>query len=275
MEHSSCPLCGHDVSSVIRQITSSDHYLNLIEKPYASIRRCWLRCELCSHVHNSVKLRDSELKSLYARFRDQEWRNESPDQYFERITSLSEAESENFQKFSIIEEFTGICQLSEGSVLDIGCGGGVLIEEMSRRLQGKFEFFGVEPTSSFAELARRRTGAQVANQNYMCEIFGERKFDLITCCQVLEHVRAPIEFLTDIHSDLTDVGYLYLEVPDISDFETLPEDHDRFMVQHVSYFSESVLRAALERSGFRELYHGITKTIRDRNNLWFVSQLDG
>lgn len=222
-----------------------------------------------------MRLRDYELETLYARFRDQEWRNESPDQYFERIISLSEAESENFQKFSIIEEVTGICQLSEGNVLDIGCGGGVLIEEMRQRLQGNFEFFGVEPTSSFAELAGRRTGAQVANQNYMCGIFGERKFDLITCCQVLEHLGAPIKFLTDIRTDLTDVGYLYLEVPDISDFETLPEDHDRFMVQHISYFSESVLRAALERSGFKALYNGITKTIRGRNNLWFVSQLDG
>lgn len=219
-----------------------------------------------------MKLKDSELETLYARFRDEEWRNESPDEYFDRIVSLSETESENFQKFSIIGEFSGICQLSEGSVLDIGCGGGVLIEEMRGRLQGRFEFFGVEPTSSFAELAVRRTGAQVANQNYTCGIFGERKFDLITCCQVLEHIGAIIKFLSDIRSDLTDSGYLYIEVPDISDFGILPLDHDRFMVQHISYFSEPVLRVALELSGFKNLYQGITNSIRGRNNLWFVSQ---
>lgn len=269
-----CPLCDNAESSVIRKVTSPDQYLNLIEKPYGSVTRYWLRCERCGHVHNSVRLSDSELESLYARFRDQEWRNESPDQYFDRITSLSEAESENFEKFNIIEELTTISKLKEGSVLDIGCGGGVLIEEMRRRLPGNFKFFGVEPTSSFAKLASRRTGAEVASKNYSHEIFCGKKFDLITCCQVLEHLAKPNQFLLDVRLDLADTGFLYLEVPDISDFETLPDNHDRFMVQHISYFSESVLRTAQERNGFRVLHHGITKTVRGRNNLWFVSRVD-
>lgn len=256
----------------MRQVTSDDHYLDLIGKSYATSRRQWFRCVTCGHVHNSVRLTDSELEQLYKRFRDQEWRNETPDEYFDRITSLPLTESENSKKMDIIEEWTRIGQRSSGSALDVGCGGGVLIETMRRRLHGNWSFFGVEPTSSFAELASRRTGAHVVNSNYQSGIFGAQKFELITCCQVLEHLGAPNQLLSDVRSDLAGDGYFYLEVPDISDFETLPDGHDRFMAQHVSYFSEPVLRAALEQSGFNVVQQGVATTVRGRNNLWFVSQ---
>jgi hypothetical protein len=78
--------------------------------------------------------------------------------------------------------------------------------------------------------------------------------------------------LSDVLRDLKSEGYFYLEVPDVADFSTLPEGHDRFMIQHISYFSESVLRRALEDVGFETLHHGITTTVRGRNNLWFVLQ---
>lgn len=81
-----------------------------------------------------MRLSAQETTELYARFRDQEWRNESPDQYFDRITSLPEGESENAQKFRIVGDFTKLSQRVEGSILDVGCGGGVLIETMRRVL---------------------------------------------------------------------------------------------------------------------------------------------
>lgn len=267
-----CPLCGDTASSLIRQVTGADHYLDLIGKSYSSVPREWLRCANCGHIHNAVRLSAQETTELYARFRDQEWRNESPDQYFDRITSLPEGESENAQKFRIIKDFTKLSQRVEGSILDVGCGGGVLIETMRKALGDNWSYFGVEPTASFAELAGRRTGASVSNSNYAPGIFGDRKFDLITCCQVLEHLESPRQLLSDVLRDLKSEGYFYLEVPDVADFSTLPEGHDRFMIQHISYFSEPVLQKALEDVGFEILHHGITTTVRGRNNLWFVLQ---
>ena len=96
--------------------------------------------------------------------------------------------------------------------------------------------------------------------------------DLITCCQVLEHLDSPRQLLSDILLDLTAEGYSYLKVPDIAEFLTLPENHDRFMVPHISYFSEPVLRRALEAVGFEIVHRGVTTTVRGRNNLWFILQ---
>jgi hypothetical protein len=120
----SCPLCGATAASVIRQVTCADPYLDLIGKSYSSTPREWLRCSNCGHIHNAVRLSAQEVTELYARFRDQEWRNESPDQYFDRVTSLPNAQSENVQKIRVIDEVTGISHRSGGRVLDVGCGGG-------------------------------------------------------------------------------------------------------------------------------------------------------
>jgi len=270
--HAGCPLCGDTIASVVREFTSSDNYLDLIGKSYSLTPRRWLRCSSCGLIHNEMRLSAEETAKLYARFRDQEWRNESPDEYFDRITSLPDAQSENVQKIRVIDEVTGISQRSGGRVLDVGCGGGVLIETMRRALVGEWSYFGVEPTSSFAELASRRTGATVLNTNYTSKLFGDQRFDLITCCQVLEHLDSPRQLLSDVLLDLTAEGYFYLEVPDVGDFSTLPENHDRFMVQHISYFSEPVLRRALEAVGLKIVHRGVTTTVRGRNNLWFILQ---
>lgn len=61
-------------------------------------------------------------------------------------------------------------------------------------------------------------------------------------------------------------------MPDKSDFETLDASHDRFMAQHISYFSDEVLSRLVENAGFEILDRGITRTVRQRNNLWCIAK---
>ena len=270
---STCPLCGSSESARLRLVTHRDDYLDLLEMNYDALSREWLQCTFCSHVHNSTRLSPEDLVTLYERFRDQEWRKESPDEYFDRITAMPAAASENSQKMSLLQRVVGSEKLSQGgAAIDIGCGGGVLLHTAKKALGGGWRFYGVEPTPSFAELGSRRTGAAVINGNYRAGLFADIKFDLAMCCQVLEHLDRPSEFMGEIRSDLISDGLLYLEVPDVSDFQTLPQDHDRFMVQHVSYFSQPTLQGLLTRSSFKILDSGISTTVRGRNNLWFMAQ---
>ena len=269
-----CPLCGGETATPVLSVTDPDNYLDLIGKKYETADRYWARCDSCGHLHNSVRLSSAELGDLYDRFRDQEWRQETPDQYFDRITSLPADQSENFQKVELIVGLLGSLEVTDAkrSMIDIGCGGGVLIDTFKRRLADGWSFFGVEPTASFAELAGRRTGAKVVNDGYRSGLFGGTKFDLATCCQVLEHLDTPREFLSQIRRDLRDGARLYLEVPDESDFQTLPAGHDRFMAQHVSYFGKSLLWKLLEEQGFAIRHSDVVKTVRGRNNLWFLAE---
>jgi SAM-dependent methyltransferase len=264
-----CPLCLAADVKVVRRQTGSDTYLSLIEAGDDVIRE-WLKCSNCGHVFNSAQLTKSEMATLYQRFRDQEWRNETPDEYFERITSLPADESENHQKIGLLR---GMLDLSYGGkLLDIGCGGGVLLHALRQQLPSTWKFWGVEPTVSYASLAARRSGAHVVCANYEAGVLSDGPFDAATCCQVLEHVSDPRGFLAAIHEDLKPGGWLYVEVPDVLDFDSLEPSHDRFMVQHVSYFSAPVLRRLLMDEGFDIIGGGVTQTVRGRNNLWFLAE---
>jgi hypothetical protein len=89
---------------------------------------------------------------------------------------------------------------------------------------------------------------------------------------VLEHVPDPRSFLAQIRADLDREAWLYLEVPDESDFGTLEVNHDRFMSQHISYFCNDVLSQFLEDQGFEVFQCGIARTVLERNNLWFIAK---
>jgi len=268
-----CPACGSERRQVVRQQTGVDTYLELAGVSAEQTVREWQRCSDCRHVFNSVQLEERELELLYQRFREEEWRRESPDQYFDRITGLPSEESENHQKVQLIVQSLGSALASEGKLLDIGCGGGVLIDMLRRELPRGWSFYGVEPTPSFASLAQRRTGALVKSSMYASGLFVGELFSAATCCQVLEHVPDPPNFLAQVHADLERGAWFYLEVPDESDFETLGRDHDRFMSQHISYFSNEVLGRMLESQGFEVLQYGVCQTIRRRNNLWYVTRV--
>jgi 2-polyprenyl-3-methyl-5-hydroxy-6-metoxy-1,4-benzoquinol methylase len=264
-----CPICLSDSVEVVRRQTGPDTYLSLVGLGDDVVRE-WLKCSNCGHVFNSAQLNKAELRTLYQRFRDQEWRNESPDEYFDRITSLPAGESENHQKVELLRSLLDLSR--GGKLVDIGCGGGVLLHALRQQLPFNWNFWGVEPTLSYAALAARRSGAHVVCANYEKDVMEDAPFDAATCCQVLEHVPDPRGFLAAINKDLKPGGWLYVEVPDVSDFESLEPSHDRFMVQHVSYFSAPVLRRLLTEEGFDIIGGGVTQTVRGRNNLWFLAE---
>lgn len=75
-------------------------------------------------------------------------------------------------------------------VLDIGCGGGFICEEFAER---GAQVSGVDPSKpSLAEAAKhaKQMGYEIDYQHGYGEIlpFADNSFDLVSCCDVLEHV---------------------------------------------------------------------------------------
>jgi 2-polyprenyl-6-hydroxyphenyl methylase/3-demethylubiquinone-9 3-methyltransferase len=88
--------------------------------------------------------------------------------------------------------FTEILQkpLRGATVLDIGCGGGLFAEEVAKL---GCEVIGVDPSTRSIEIAREHAEQMGLSLTYHVA-FGERlpfddnTFDMVYCCDVLEHV---------------------------------------------------------------------------------------
>lgn len=262
-----CIICKSKDKRTLTEQTFTDDYLNLVNPDYHKLTRRFVVCEGCGFVYHDPQLDERDLDVLYDKFRDSGFRNETPDQYFDRITSLPRAESENCAKIEWMRARFPERLAAGGALLDIGCGGGVFIHTFLQNCP-KWKACGVEPTAAFADLARRRLGAPVETDNYKPGLFPSRRFDLITVNQVLEHVKDPVAFLKGVlATDLAKDGMVYIDVPHVSDFGFLPEDHDRFRMQHLWYFSEASLGNVCRLAGYDVAFADRQRTLRGRNNL--------
>lgn len=265
MRNTDCIICDSKSKRTVAEQTFNDEYLDLINPAYQSRSRRWVACEGCGFIYHDPQLDESDTAILYDKFRDGSFRNETPDQYFDRITSLPNEQSENLSKVQWLHlKLPGVLQRG-GRILDIGCGGGVFLHTFLWHSSG-WQASGVEPTIAFAELAARKLNRPVVAGNYSKGVCGVG-FDLITCNQVLEHTIDPTMFLTDIFADLNKGGHLYLEVPDTADFGLLPAAHDRFLMQHLWYFSRESLKRLADKVGFTTVAVEEQFTKRGRNNL--------
>jgi 2-polyprenyl-6-hydroxyphenyl methylase/3-demethylubiquinone-9 3-methyltransferase len=85
-------------------------------------------------------------------------------------------------------------------VLDIGCGGGLLAEEFARL---GFRVVGVDPSEESLAAARTHAASQGLAIGYQCARgealpFADDSFDVVYCCDVLEHVNDVGEVIAEI-----------------------------------------------------------------------------
>lgn len=98
----------------------------------------------------------------------------------------------------------------KGKVLDIGCGAGGLTSLWKKRFDN-LSFTGIDLSASSISLAKKRyknIKFLIHDANALEKIKG--KFDLISACEVIEHLNNPSAFVKKIHHKLEKNGYLYL-----------------------------------------------------------------
>ena len=88
---------------------------------------------------------------------------------------------------------------SPRKILEVGCGEGYL----TKRLVDKFpnsEIFASDISQEIARVARKRLGRKVnlSVQNVEKLQYNKSTFDLLICCEVLEHVKNPEAALSEI-----------------------------------------------------------------------------
>lgn len=105
-------------------------------------------------------------------------------------------------------------QLCGLQILDVGCGGGLLSESLSR-LGG--DITGIDPSIENIEVAKQHS---LCDPSTSCIKYKQatieqiastgQKFDAMTCLEVIEHVENPSLFLSACCSSLNEGGSLFL-----------------------------------------------------------------
>lgn len=146
-----------------------------------------------------------------------------------------------------------------GTLLEVGPGRGELLSEA---LKAGWSVTGVEYSPSACEEIRsvlQGTGA-AASYDVRCGELTQvalptASFDACVLSDVIEHVRDPRAFLSEIHRVLKPGGTLLVATPSLDSWSArLMRGHwMEFKDEHLLYFDRRTLRAALESAGFKKV----------------------
>ncbi|MEM8900826.1 MAG: class I SAM-dependent methyltransferase [Bacteroidota bacterium] len=150
-------------------------------------------------------------------------------------------------KKNLVEKDSG---LSEGSILDIGCGTGEFLSVMQ---SAGWSVKGLEPDEGARTQAEELLGNQVFKPS---QLFQESpaSYDVISMWHVLEHVHQLHEYIKKIHEILKPNGTLFIAVPNYlsKDAASYQKDWAAYDVpRHLYHFTPQALSQLVSQYGFR------------------------
>jgi len=128
-----------------------------------------------------------------------------------------------------------------GTVLDVGCGSGVMLRALSQR--GGWRLHGLDLNTRFLATLQSIPGFEALHTCTPADL--PARFDLVTMVHSLEHFPAPLPALRDLRSKVAAGGRLFVEVPnaEANPFEYLVADH-------ATHFSPSTLSFLATSAGW-------------------------
>lgn len=141
-------------------------------------------------------------------------------------------------------------------VLDIGCGSG---EFAYLAQKAGCHVTAFDPGSDYLEFARQEYGVEAFSSRWEDAELDKGSFDIITCFHVVEHLRKPIEAISQMAEWLSDEGVVHIAVPDMR--PNHKPSFDRFHFAHVHGFISETLEATALKAGLAPVGSHLTTTI--------------
>ena len=137
-----------------------------------------------------------------------------------------------------------------GSVLEVGCGPGLMLASLHRR---GWRVLGIERNEAVAETARRALGIEIVATPVEA-LRADARFDLIIMFHVLEHIGEPVALLRECAKRLAPGGRLITNVPNFSSWQSRFAGSNWLHLdvpRHLVHFTPQTLTATLERAGLK------------------------
>lgn len=157
------------------------------------------------------------------------------------------------------------------AVVDLGCGNGVLLEEVAQAVPGA-KLTGIDLSEAQIALNRRRRPeiewhAADLERQVPGDAALSGSFDAVTALEILEHVADPSAFLTRARELARPGGQLFLST------QSGPVRETEKRVGHVQHFTPQQIAQALEGAGWQVVrvwntgypFHDLSKWYANRN----------
>jgi 2-polyprenyl-3-methyl-5-hydroxy-6-metoxy-1,4-benzoquinol methylase len=128
-----------------------------------------------------------------------------------------------------------VCHSKKQKLIDIGCGQGDFLKQLDSE---EFDRYGLDPIVE----GSLRTEHKINIIDSYIEDYNitDKKFDVITCFNSLEHYYYPSTVLKKLSCLIKDDGDLFIEVP--NSLEPVPQTSNFFSFEHLSHFTAFTCR---------------------------------
>jgi len=216
-----CDLCGHT------------HFEKLINKNGFDL----VKCKKCNLVFVFPQPSDKTIKDLYSFKKGYKFHHNFP---------LFENRLKMIMKFK-----------KRGKLLDVGCSTG---EFLLLAKKYKWNVYGVEISEDAEKIAKNKHKLNVFIGTLEDAKYPSKFFDVISLGDVIEHVKSPAKFLSEINRILKDDGIIFISTPNINSFfpNITHKIFRRFNGEwphpkpphHLFEFSDRTIKELLYKKGF-------------------------
>lgn len=198
--------------------------------------RIWVKCNNCGLIYSNPIPAEKSLNKYYSLLGEEN----KIDNRFEFLISMSNERLEKIEKYS---------SLQSNNLLDIGTGKGLFVGVAQDR---GWNASGLELSQKNCDYAKNNFDLDLINKDFY-DFSPNKKYDIITLFEVIEHLREPKKALKRIYSMTREDGIVVIATPIRNSlYGKRMKEKNVFWttVEHLSFFDKEVMINYLSEVGF-------------------------